>query len=151
MTIVMFLMLAEPSQMRFFWSGKQICCLCSVLFPSVCETWYRPVNHPKLILYSTRCSLTVFRHSPLKDPSYFQPLPFWTLYGISNLPTIFTTFFSNSLLLSLWSHRPSIPRELVSLYILFWFVCDTQPAVGLSSREPKDYFRTTSCLCEIAL
>lgn len=133
-------MLAEPSQVGFFWSGKQICCLCSVLFPSVCETSYRPVHDSKLVLCSPLHSLVIFWHSPFKDPSYFQPWLSWTLYEMNNVPAIFATFFSNSLLLCLWSHRPSFPSELASLNILFWFVCDTQPAVGLSSREPKDIF-----------
>lgn len=137
LTTAIFLTLTDPSQMGFFWSGKQIS-LCSVLFPSVCETWYRPADHSKFILCSPLCSLTGFRHSPFKDPSYFQSWLSWTLSEINKVPAIFTPFYSTSLLLCLWSHRPSFPSELTSLNIFFWFVCDTQPAVGLSSREPKD-------------
>lgn len=34
--------------------------------------------------------------------------------------------------------RGQLPTEQASPSILSWFVCDTQPAVGLSSGEPED-------------
>lgn len=76
----------------------------------------------------------------LQDPDYCQLLFSWTLHKISNLPTLFVICFPSSLLLSFWSHRSNFPGELASLNTLCWFVCDTPPAVGLSSREPEDAF-----------
>ena len=122
--------------MRFFRSGKQICCLCSVS-----ASLWDPLKtslRSGLTLYSS-VSLTSFRQSPPLGPLVFPAFaflgPLW-----NQQPPLIIYYHSNSLLLCLWSCRPSFPSELASLNMLFWFVCDTQPAAGLSSREPKDPF-----------
>lgn len=127
------LVLTEISQTGLFWSGKQIWCLCSVLFPSFVRPETKLSTAQSWFLDSS-ITLTVssvgFLGSEKAATSLHYLLPF---------------SFPAALSLKLESQ---LPGELASQSVLFGFVCDTQPAAGLSSREPKDFFRTTSCLCE---
>lgn len=123
--------------MGFFRSGKQICCLCSVVSAPLWDP-LKTSLHSGLTLYSS-VSLTRVRHSPPLVPLLFPAFAFLGLLWNQQPPCIIY-YHCNSLLLCLWSCRPSFPSELASLNILFWFVCDTLPAAGLSSRTPKDAF-----------
>lgn len=135
MTATVRLMLGELSQMRFSWSGKQMCCLCSVLFPSLWDLLHTSwAPHVGYILFS------VFAQSlSTLGPLLFLALAFLGSLNLTTSPHCLLPS-SHFLLLCLWSLRTQLPSELAPLNILFWFVCDTQPAVGLSSGEPKNAF-----------
>ena len=139
MTTTIFLMLAQLSQMGFFFrSGKQICCLCSVISMFLWD----PVKtslHSGLTLHSSMLPASGSScPKTLTISSLCFPGPSMKSTTSSHYLLPFPSPYS--LLLCLWSCSPSFPSELASLNILFWFVCDTPPAAGLSSRTKSLFF-----------
>lgn len=145
MTTAVFLVLADLKSNGIFLIWGTMCALCLIRPPR--QTDGALQAGCDLLL----CPLPILRHFHSRTLT-ISSLCFPGLYMKSTTSSNISHLFPNSLQLCFWSCSPSFPRELALLNTLSWFVCNTQPSCWPVQQGTRGcFFRTTSCLCEIAL